>query len=145
MKLLCFLVQPAVFIRRSAIGECFVDESYQFAMDWELWLRIGRTRRFVRMDRVLAVDRLQPNRKIKTWLPVLEENRARLGQTYGVRMPWYYSLVDRLYYLCTRLGGGRFVLRMSSDLAFSGEQDSKGTVFRRQVFTRKANWPSDFT
>ncbi|MHB9002821.1 MAG: glycosyltransferase family 2 protein [Coriobacteriia bacterium] len=144
MKLLCFLIQPAVFIRRRVLEDRFIDESYQFAMDWELWLRIGRTHRFARMGRVLAIDRLQPNRKMKTWAHVLEENRVRLGQAYGVHMPWYYGPVERLYYLATRLGGGRFVFRMSSELAFSGEQDTKAVVFRRQMFSRKAKWPHDF-
>lgn len=144
MKLLCFLIQPAVFIRRGVLEERFIDESYQFAMDWELWLRIGRDHRFARMSRVLAIDRLQPDRKMKTWLPVLEENRARLGETYGVRMPWYYSLVDRLFYVSTRLGGARFALNIPKDLAFTGTQDPGGEVLRRQLFSRKSNWPAEF-
>ena len=144
MKMLCFLIQPAVFLRRSALEGLFIDESYQFAMDWELWLRIARTHRFARMNRVLAIDRLQPDRKMKTWLPVLEENRVRLGEAYGVHMPWYYNLVERLYYLCTRLGGGRFAFEVPGDLAFTGRQDSRATIFKRQVFSRKAKWPAEF-
>ena len=143
MKLLCFLIQPAVFFRRAALEECFVDESFQFAMDWELWLRLGRTHRFARIDEVLAIDRLQPDRKMKTWLPVLEENRARLGEMYGVSMPWYYNPVERLYYVSTRLGGARFAFRLPSSLAFDGEQDRAWSIFRR-VFSRKANWPAEY-
>jgi glycosyltransferase involved in cell wall biosynthesis len=144
MKLLCFLIQPAVFFRRSALADMFLDESYQFAMDWELWLRLGQTHRFARMNRVLAVDRLQPDRKMKTWLPVLEENRVRLGEAYGVHMPWYYNPIERLYYLSTRLGGARFPLAVPEDLAFQGRQDSRWTIFRRQIFSRKSKWPAEF-
>lgn len=144
MKLLCFLIQPTVFFRRSALEGMFLDESYQFAMDWELWLRLGQTHRFARMNRVLAVDRLQPDRKMKTWLPVLEENRVRLGETYGVRMPWYYNLVERLYYASTRLGGARFARSVPQDIAFSGDQDSSGVLFRRQLLSRKSSWPTEY-
>lgn len=144
MKMLCFLIQPAVFFRRSALEGMFLDESYQFAMDWELWLRLGQTHRFARMNRVLAIDRLQPERKMKTWLPVLEENRVRLGKAYGVHMPWYYNPVERLYYLSTRLGGARFPFTTSRDLAFGGQQDSRWTIFKRQVFSRKSKWPAEF-
>lgn len=144
MKLMCFLIQPAVFFRRSAVEGRFIDESYQFAMDWELWLRIGRTHRFARMNRVLAIDRLQPDRKMKTWLPVLEENRVRLGHSYGVSMPWYYNIVERAYYASTRLGGTKFALKPRPVLAFSGPQDDRWTLLKRQTFSRKANWPAEY-
>jgi len=35
-------------------------------MDWELGLRLGEAHRLARMNRVLAIDRLQPGRKMKT-------------------------------------------------------------------------------
>jgi len=144
LKLLCFFIQPAVFLRRGAIEKRFLDESYQFAMDWELWLRLGRRRLFGRMDRVLAVDRVHPDRKMKTWLPVLEENRSRLAEAYGVQMPWYYGLVDRAYHVGTRVGGARFAFESPRDLAFSGEQDGGWTIFGRQTMSRKATWPPEF-
>ena len=62
----CFLSQPAVFFRRKALGDRFLDERFQFAMDWELWLRLARSCRFHRLNRVLAIDRDQPGRKINT-------------------------------------------------------------------------------
>src|SRR5205807_1163667 len=36
-----FIIQPAAFIRRSALGGRFVDEMYDYAMDRELWLRLA--------------------------------------------------------------------------------------------------------
>lgn len=144
MKLLCFLIQPAVFFRRRVLEGMFLDEAYQFAMDWELWLRLEQSHKFARMNRILAIDRLQPDRKMKTWLPVLEENRVRLGDAYGVSMPWYYGLVERVYYASTRIGGARFAFCIPHDLAFAGDQDDAWTLFRRQILSRKANWPAEF-
>lgn len=139
---MCFFEQPAVFLRRRAIEERFVDESYQFAMDWELWLHLAfEGRRFGRMRRVLSIDRLQAERKMKTWLPVLEENRGRLGETYGVKLPWFYFPLERLEYVASRLGGIPYVLSMPKRLAFSGEQDDRWTLLKRQAFSRKSRWP----
>ena len=101
----CFLVQPAVFFRRAALGDRFLDERFQFAMDWELWLRLARSSTFHRLDRVLAIDRDQPGRKINTWQAVLETDRQRLATTYGIRLdPWYQRL-GGFYELALRLGG----------------------------------------
>ncbi len=145
LKWICYFIQPAVFVRRSAIQDRFLDDSYQFAMDWELWLHLaaqGAT--FKRVNRVLAIDRLQPDRKMKTWLPVLEENRARLGVTYGVSMPRFYFPMERAYYVATRLGGARYAASVPHDLAFAGEQDGGWERFKRQVFSRKSSWPAEY-
>ncbi len=140
----CFLEQPGVFFRRRAIEERFLDESFHFAMDWELWLRLGRNLRFVRMPRVLAIDRAQPERKIKTQEAVLEADRARLGHMYGVNLPWFFFGMWRVLFVLSRLAGGRYVLGMPARLAFSGEQDSRGVVFKRQVASRQSRWPEDW-
>ena len=48
-----FIVQPTVFIRRSALGETLVDETLEFVVDRELWMRLSRERRgFARLDLV---------------------------------------------------------------------------------------------
>jgi glycosyltransferase involved in cell wall biosynthesis len=144
LKWECFLEQPAVFLRRRVIEERFLDDSFQFAMDWELWLRLGLTCTFKRMGRVLAVDRLQPDRKMKTWLPVLEKDRARLVAMYGVGESGAHPLRYRLLYVASRLGGARFVLGMPTDLAFGGQQDDRWALLKRQVLSRQSRWPAEF-
>lgn len=144
MRRFCYLIQPAVFIRRRALEGCFLDESYQFAMDWELWLRLGERHRFRRIPRVLAIDRLQPSRKMKTWEPVFKADRARLAESHGVLSPWYYGLLIRAWYVATRLGGARFTSFSPDDLAFAGEQDGWWTLLRRQVASRASSWPDAY-
>jgi glycosyltransferase involved in cell wall biosynthesis len=144
LKLTCYLAQPAVFIRRRAIADRFIDVSFQYAMDWELWLRLAETYRFGRIDRVLAVDRLQPERKRSTWLSVYERDYARLTSMYGMHLPWYFGGLNRVLHVCSRIHGARFALRRPDRLAFSGPQDSRGDVLRRQLLSRRAKWPAEW-
>lgn len=140
----CFLFQPAVFVRRSTLSAGFLDESYEFAMDWELWLRLAAQHRFGRLDKVLAVDRTHPERKMKSWLPVLERERMRLSSSYGVSMPFLYKPMERAYHIATRLGGARFVGTVRpADLSFPGSQDSRRTLLLRQIASRKKHWPDE--
>lgn len=134
-----YIVQPAVFMRRAAIARRFLDGSFHFAMDWELWLRLMQTHRFGRLPKVLACDRVQPDRKIKTWLHVLEQDCERLGELYGVGGPWYkYPRTVTAYNTVARLGGLWQMLRMPSDLAFSGEQDPLSVRLGRQLGLKRA-------
>lgn len=83
LRLYDYIVQPAVFCRRSALSDRFVDESFEFAMDYELWLRLAQCHRFARIDRLIAIDRIQPERKSRTRLDALEIDSQRLAITYG--------------------------------------------------------------
>ena len=60
----CFLSQPAVFFRRS-IPDRFglLDESLHFALDYEYWLRIGKTQKFAYLDQCFAASRVYSETK----------------------------------------------------------------------------------
>lgn len=109
LKILCFppfhyprmlrgdyIGQPAAFFRSSLIKKHPLDVSLQFAMDYEFWLRVGRTYRFRHVSVILAADRNHPGRKILArrgeMLRESVEVRRRYGQTFG------------LAYYCGRLG-----------------------------------------
>ena len=75
LRKLDFIVQPGAFIRRSAITDPMVDESFHFGMDYELWLRLAESgRTFARLDRLTAIDRHQPDRKSSMAKDVYREN-----------------------------------------------------------------------
>jgi glycosyltransferase involved in cell wall biosynthesis len=60
----CFLCQPAVFLRRSAVERVgYLDESLQFSMDYDLWIRLARVARFARVPDYLANSRLHAENK----------------------------------------------------------------------------------
>ncbi len=146
MRLLNFLVQPAVFVRRSALGDAFVDDAFDFTMDWELWLRLGQGHRFRRLDSVLAVDRHQPARKNRTAIDVFHENEVRLRAMYRIPVPaaWYWSLYQRFWWVRQRLMGGFFVRRVSrTPLAFAGSVDDERVFMARQVWRRRSRWSAE--
>jgi len=59
-----FIPQPTVFFRRRALGQVgWLDESLEYAMDYDLWLRLGRAGRAVYLPRVLARFRVHPGSK----------------------------------------------------------------------------------
>jgi glycosyltransferase involved in cell wall biosynthesis len=58
-----YLAQPAVFLRRGLLDRIgFLDESLEYAMDYDLWLRL-RGARVVYVPQVLAKFRWHPNSK----------------------------------------------------------------------------------
>lgn len=137
-----FIIQPAVFVRRSALRDRLVDESYHFAMDYELWLRLLKSgARFHRIDRVLAIDRAQRMRKSMTILDVLESDMQRLRDEYGVAQGKPARLLSALHAVWCRLCGASLVLRQVNvgSLAFSAATDGRWATLRRQCFTRRRN------
>ncbi|WP_081933577.1 glycosyltransferase family 2 protein [Massilia sp. 9096] len=53
-----WVAHPAVFIRRSAFGQVgMFDEGLKYAMDVDLWLRLGRVARPATLDRALTIFR----------------------------------------------------------------------------------------
>ncbi|GAB4261712.1 MAG: hypothetical protein Kow00122_18400 [Thermoleophilia bacterium] len=139
----CFLLQPSVFLRRRALQGGFVDQSYDFTMDWELWLRLAREgRRFARLDRVLAIDRLQPQRKTVTARDVFQRERERLVEAYGLPQNRLLGLAVPALYVGLRLLGVKLLFRPRRDLAFQAGFDRLPQLLRRQVATRRARMPA---
>ncbi|MBN1680154.1 MAG: glycosyltransferase [Anaerolineae bacterium] len=82
----CVIAQETTFWRRAVwehIGP--VDESYQFAMDYEYWIRMldaGYT--FELVPRYLGVFREHDEAKTTAWKHVRASDLARLFQAYGI-------------------------------------------------------------
>lgn len=139
----CFIVQPAVFFRREAIRGPLVDERFDFAMDWELWLRLGIDRQLARIDRVLAIDRDQPNRKTRVAAKTkFVEDEEKLRALYGVGRPPrpFRWLIGRAFAVQRRLMGALKIGEVSrARLAFDGLLDT-GALLKRQLLVRRSRW-----
>jgi len=60
----CLICQPAAFIRRAAFAACGgLDARLRFAIDYDLWIRLARTHRLVKIDAELATSRLHADAK----------------------------------------------------------------------------------
>ena len=68
-------MQPATFVRRSALSEPMLDDSFHFALDYELWLRLATKWTSLRPDRPDPCDRPSPTRS-----QVSHDERSELGR-----------------------------------------------------------------
>lgn len=133
-----YIIQPSVFVRRRVVGQSLVDESFHFAMDYELWLRLAAGgAKLARIDRVLAIDRAQRARKSLNLLDVLETDMRRLAVTYGVAQSKSSRMLTAAHAVWSRFAGARLVLRLPREFAFTAQVDSAWKVVWRQCFQRR--------
>lgn len=94
----CYLCQPAVFWRRSVMERHGVmDDTLYGAMDYDYWLRIGKTTPFHRLKGVfLAGSRMHPSNKTLSERPRLHEEILRVALRHATRPPyrWLKVLAD---------------------------------------------------
>jgi glycosyltransferase involved in cell wall biosynthesis len=94
LKDTCFISQPAVFLRRSAVASLgYLDEALHFCMDYDLWIRLGRSRQFAHLPRYLALSRLHAATKtLGQRRAVYTEVLQMLFGHFGwVAPPWLYA------------------------------------------------------
>lgn len=144
LKLHDFIAQPAAFIRRSAVGDVIADENFDFAMDYELWLRLSVTASFARINRILAIDRHHDMRKSTRMLGTLDQDLERLRGRYGIASGHAAHAARRLWKIASRFIGASLVPgAMRQHLAFNGYFDGRLAVLRRQVGTRRDSMPTN--
>lgn len=131
-----YISQPAVFIRRRVLEDGFLDESFHYTMDHELWLRLAAKHSFGRIDKVLAIDRHQAQRKVYQWPAQADEEVRRLSEMYG--MPPTVPLDARLRLISYRLRGAPTAFRLRQDgKAFDWSIDSRVRLLVRQLVVKR--------
>ena len=133
-----FIIQPAAFIRRSALGDTIADEAYAFAMDRELWLRLGREHAFASLDQVLAIDRQHPARKTSSRPDLVRADRARIEAAYPVPRGAWATATRKALKIAFRLLGIRLLRQASGPLAFAGQSDGFRRLAVRQLAVPRA-------
>ncbi len=145
LKITNFIGQPVAFIRRRALTEPMLDESYHFAMDYELWLRLEREGRvFRRMPRITAVDRHQPGRKSEMIAEVLHSDFGRLAETHGRGYPRAKRILSWGFYAWRRAMGATLIPKIPGSLAFTDVHTPKTEILKRQLFSWRKAWPRDY-
>jgi glycosyltransferase involved in cell wall biosynthesis len=110
-----YIPQETMFWRRSLwekVGAC-LDESYKFALDWELIIRFReQSATFARLPRFLGAFRVHPEQKTTSWNSIgqkeMDQLRFRCHQRYITqaevnqktssyrKQAWKYYWLDRL-------------------------------------------------
>jgi glycosyltransferase involved in cell wall biosynthesis len=85
----CYICQPATFVRRSVVEDVgLLDESLNFCMDYELWIRIARKYGFGYLSHYLALSRLHTDCKtVRSRLIALREIADVIYRYYGFVPP----------------------------------------------------------
>jgi glycosyltransferase involved in cell wall biosynthesis len=145
LKIVNFIGQPVAFIRRSALEQPMLDESFHFTMDYELWLRLeAKGCRFRRIGRITAVDRHQAARKGVTMTDVLRADLDRLAESHGRGYPRGKRVLSAVYYAWRRMMGATLIGRVPADLAFTDVRTPTRDILRRQLFSWRKKWPEDY-
>ena len=140
--LYCYVVQPTMFLRRSLIEGSLVDETFDFAMDRELWLRLATRTRFARLTRIVAIDRQHPARKSSVLHDARVRDTRELTRRYGLVQRPTARAELKAWKIAFRLAGLSLIREATTThLAFDGHIDSVAKLVRRQAITLRAWMP----
>jgi glycosyltransferase involved in cell wall biosynthesis len=134
-----YIVQPAAFIRRTALGERMVDETFDYMMDYELWLRLGLVHPFTRLGTIVAIDRHHVDRKSFIKLDLAATDERRLGEMYGIeRRPEWRPLRKALKVAIRLMGTTLIPQAVRVPRAYDAPVDRAGSVIVRQLMTPRS-------
>lgn len=103
LKETCFISQPALFFRRSIYERCGpLDETLNYCMDYEYWLRLGQSgARFAYLEAKLAGSRMYADNKtlrarMEVCAEILKMVRAKFGRVPDKWLVTYaYAMAER--------------------------------------------------
>jgi glycosyltransferase involved in cell wall biosynthesis len=140
LRLHDFVVQPTAFVRRSALDDIMVDESFDYTMDYELWLRLARRGRFRRLDSIVAIDRHHLGRKSYTMADLGLSDHVRLQERYRVAGGAAGTVGRKLWKIGARFAGIRLVRDAAEGpVVFEATRDGRLPLLFRQIAVRRAS------
>ena len=112
--------QPAAFVREEVIRQNMLDPSLHFVMDFELWLRLGKSYNFWHANRILAGDRIhRATKRLSGRTHIVSEAKevkTLYGQTFGLSCYLFHYLVDLPESVIRRVLGIPRILRIEREL-----------------------------
>ncbi len=137
--------QPATFFRRRVVLENQIDKTLQLSMDYEFWLRLGKSYNFSRVDKILAGFRFYEGTKSFS-------NRGKKFRLEGKRIMMKYGqdfglsyhigcFFDKLLLGYMRLRSVKDILELpnTQNLAFKAKIPSKFTRIKAQIPIKDAS------
>lgn len=95
LKDICFICQPSLFFRKSVVDKYgYLDDTLQYCMDYDYWLRLGKGEKFYRLNELIAGSRLYDDNKTlgarrKVHEEMLTMQKKNLGKASE---KWIYNL-----------------------------------------------------
>ena len=140
LRLHDFIVQPAAFVRRNAIGDRFIDETFDYTMDYELWLRLAQQHRFQRLNRIVAIDRHHSARKSLVMAEVGRVDHAQLQRQYGVAGGPVSQIGRKIWKVASRMIGSSLIpSAIREDVVFTAKHDDRRRMLVRQLTMLRAS------
>jgi glycosyltransferase involved in cell wall biosynthesis len=137
----CFICQPALLFRAETLEGNRLDETLDYVMDYEFWIRLSEEFEFAHIDRIVAADRNHPDRKILKNREELADEREQLQRSNGQDFGLKYRLArlgDRITSGRNRLRGIRSMMEVigRNDLAFDMQFDNSVLGTYRQIASK---------
>jgi hypothetical protein len=111
-------------------------------MDAELWLRLSERHRFVRLNRILAIDRHQPDRKTIARPDLAVSDKIRLEAIRDMPSGPWVRPTRKLLKVAFRLAGlTRVREAINTELAYAGRVDRFVSLVIRQVAMPRSRMP----
>ena len=95
LKEVCFICQPSLFFRKTLVNKYgYLDDTLQYCMDYDYWLRLGKGEIFYRLNDFIAGSRLYDDNKTlgcrrKVHEEMLQMQKKDLGKA---NKRWIYNL-----------------------------------------------------
>ncbi len=108
---ICYICQPTAFFRKEVLlNVSMLDKSLHLCMDYELWMRIGKSYTIGYIPYYIATSRMyEDNKTLSRRKEVYEEIIKTVKKYYGyVPISWIYGYAD---YLMDGKRGIRFILK----------------------------------
>jgi glycosyltransferase involved in cell wall biosynthesis len=116
----CFVSSCATFIRRDALSSDPWDTTLRRSMDWDLWLTLGRRRKFHYLAQPLAAFRVHGDQVTNVPESVDHEEFARLAQKHGFVMNRSNKFFGRILHKFLKLIDGAYFRQLRSKSTLSG-------------------------
>jgi glycosyltransferase involved in cell wall biosynthesis len=95
----CGVSQPTAFWRRKVLEKVgFFNESFQYTMDYEYWVRVSKNFKMVYLPQILASTRIHPDAKTSNQTQKLYQNAIRVQKLHYpfVHHDWIFTYSDGL-------------------------------------------------
>lgn len=143
LKGFSYIPQPSTFFQKEVIRSTALNRNLNFAMDIDLWLRLGREYPFHHINKIIAGDRFHPDAKrfCKENIRQFQQESLEIRKRQGIQIDtafwihhylivFYISVIRRLY-------GVRDILRLDyNEVTFAAELRTDNRLIRlwNQVF-----------